>query len=342
MLLLVPVAALPLRFHLFAETFVRALFIFSRSLACAAALAAAHAASIDEQPFVGDYHSKTVDSVAQLVLLDDNRFCFAFMGGSMDIVSAGLWRAAPGGGIRLQEVRPDRTLFPVLVRAGSAQQAAGSVVFDFQGHALSQAQAPVFAMAEDERPPATLRPLFPTSHNRWAASYTLPAVPATSARYFYLGDAADAPGAGGRAQPVKVTQYRLEPAAGEANGGSDTAASVVRVGFNAAQAMPLLTPAAQLRDGTLFLEGDRFGPRKPLTPQLEKDVRETCINPVLDAAQSAPTGGPGESRGVQTLVPVKTFTLPATAVQGAPYFGAANGEEIRSAAPAPRRKGEAQ
>lgn len=287
----------------------------------------AHAASDAEKPFVGYYENNTAEATAGLLLLEDNSFCFAFSGGSLNMLAAGHWKAAPGGGIRLQEVRAEPLLFPARVRPGAAASApAGTVVFDFQGHALSDAVYPVFAMSADEQPPTAMRPLFPRKINSWARSYPLPAVSVASARYFYVGDTVETTREG-QPQTVTVTQYRLETAG--ATPGGDAPGRVVRVGFNRAHATPLLTPAAQFKDGVLYLEGDRFGKPEPITPELLQKTREGCIDPALKGVAHAPGRAGAGRTGEQALVPVKTFTLSAAVVQGAPYFEAKTGGESR-------------
>jgi hypothetical protein len=81
-------------------------------------LAAAQALTPAEKPYVGGYTQGSVDSRAQLMLLDDNTFCFSFMGGSLDMLAGGRWKAE-GNGVRLQEVRQNGAVFPVLGRTGA-------------------------------------------------------------------------------------------------------------------------------------------------------------------------------------------------------------------------------
>lgn len=263
--------------------------------------AAAHALSPAEQAFVGEYKGGSVDTVAQLALLDDNTFCFAFMGGSLDLLAAGRWKAE-GQGIRLQQVRPEKTAFVVL--PGRKEAVGNMVEFDFHGHTLSNARAPAVAWSADDKPPATLRPLFGKDQNSWSESYKLPPVPLAQARYLYLGDVSE-PAPGKQAQ-VQVVQYRLE------------GAGTVLVAFDEVQAMPLLTPHAEFRDGVLYFDGDRMGKRRPLAAEAVDEARTACIQPAL-----APKAGTGsEDRSGKTLAPAKTFAVNPSAIQGEPHFGA--------------------
>lgn len=255
-----------------------------------------HALTAAEKAFVGEYKGGSVDTVAQLALLDDNTFCFAFMGGSLDLQAAGRW-TAEGGGMRLQQVRPEATLFPAFARKADAQGAM--VEFDFHGHSLSNANVPVFAVSADDKPPATLRPLFGQNHNSWAESYKLPPMPAGSVRYFYLGDVVEE--TPGKPPVVKVVQYRLE------------GAHSVRVGFDLPQALPLMNQRGEFKDGVLFLDGNRMGKRRTLSAETVEEVRTACIQPVLQPkAEKADSGN--------ALVPVRTFPASPSAIQGKPFF----------------------
>ncbi len=260
-----------------------------------------HAITPAESGYVGEYRGGSVDTVAQLALLDDNTYCFAFTGGALDLVAAGRWKAE-GGGIRLQQVRQEQTLFPVFPRQVGAQGA--TVEFDFHGYTLSNAQAPVFAVSADDKLPATLRPLFSENQNNWSESYKLPAMPIDAVRYFYLGGLVEE--VPGKPPVLKVVQYRLE------------GANSVRVGFDQLQAMPLMDQRAELKGGMLFLAGSRLGQRRPLAPEVLKAVRSGCIEPALTPGASRPLKD-GQNKALE---PVKTFTLSPSAMEGKPFFEA--------------------
>jgi hypothetical protein len=261
-----------------------------------------HAATPAEVSYVGDYRGGSVDTVSQLALLDDNTFCFALSGGALDMVIAGRWKSE-GTGVRLQQVRQDQTLFPVFTRKAST---LGTMVeFDFHGQTLSNARAPVFAVSVDDTPPTTLRPLFGKDHNTWSESYPLPALPAESVRYFYLGDVVEE--APGKPPVVKVVQYRLD------------GANSVRVGFDQLQAMPLMDQRAELKGDMLFLSGSRMGKRRVLSLEVEQAVRTGCILPALNPDSPRPALRKGQS---MPLEPLKTFTVSVSAIAGKPFFEA--------------------
>ena len=270
-----------------------------------------------EQPYVGGYTQGTVDTRSQLMLLDDNTFCFTFMGGSLDMRAGGRWKAE-GNGVRLLEVRQDHAIFPAF---GKVEPANGqNVSFDFHGYSLSNANAAVFATGSDETLPTTLRPLFKEDQNNWSESYPLPPLPAAQVRYFYIGDVENDE----RRQPkrLRVVQYKR----GDVN--------ALRVGFNQVQAGPLINLSATLKDNVLQVDGSRFGKRDKLPDEILEGIRAACIRPALVAgAKPPPEEGSEEEAHDKAaaavgkvvkrpgpLVPVKTFYLPLTAARGAPYF----------------------
>ncbi|WP_374536842.1 hypothetical protein [Chitinimonas taiwanensis] len=261
--------------------------------------------SAAEQAFVGEYTQSSVDTLAQLLLTDDHTFCYSFMGGARDRLLAGHWQAVPGQAsrIRLTEQRASQPLFPVLLSATPGE--AGKVQFDFHGYSLSEANRPGFAIGTDENLPGALRPLFVEDKSSWSESYPTPALAKAQARYFYLGQLELTPS--GQPGLLKVSQYPLKPG------------QQLRVGFDAAQAEPLLDAEAELKRDTLYIQGGRFGHRQPAEAELVAQAREYCIQPIL-ANKPAPDSEPDSGTAGQMLKPLRQFTLPASALQGAVWF----------------------
>lgn len=277
--------------------------------ALAAALllpAGAQAAPPAEKAFVGRYTQGASDSQAQLTLLEDNTFCFALVDGALDLLTGGQWKAETGKngtGIRLREVRVDRPLFAAFARPAASP--AKEVTFSFDGRSLSNARAPVFAMSATEAAPAALRPFFVQGKFNWNERYALAAA-TDAARYFFIGEVEL--DAAGKPQRVNVTQYAV--------GNADT----VRVGFSVVQAMPRMDVLAALKGDVLQLDGQPFGKREDVPPKVQKELRETCIAPSLSSNATdngLKTGGKGYGDG---LLPVKTFYMDLSAVQGAALF----------------------
>ena len=276
--------------------------VVSLGVAC---LLVATAASAAPPEYAGSYSNNSVDTVQQLVLLEDYTFCYAVMAGSLDLLAGGRWQESinPAGGIELRQVKADRTVFPAIINETSAAQ--GKVTFDFHGYSFADAELAVFAVSDSENPPAVMRPLFPEGKSSWSSSYPLPAVESGKARYFFIGRATQDEGNPQQPPVLAVTAYKLE------SGGD------VSIGFDRVQAMPLLKFHAELRDETLFLQGDSFGNRDALTAELADAVRHDCITPAFSTEQPAMQN---LEPGVRQLLPLRNFNLPISAVQGGPWF----------------------
>ena len=294
----------------------------------------AQAVTSVEMPYVGNYSGGTVDTISQVFLLADNTFCVAFSGGSLDMLVGGRWQTDTRGrgGVRLQEVRQERTAFPAL--SDSTPGSNPHVKFAFLGRHLSHARAPVFGVSATDAPPATLRPLFVNDTNKWANRYELPPMETADVKNFFVGqmefDANDAP------VRVKVAQYALN----EAN--------LVVVGFDKAQGRPMMDLHAELNEGWLRINHQDFQKLETWSDKRMEQVRSSCIRPAFppEAETTAGQVQPGDSdngasskRGTASnrrgpLVPVKSLYMEVSTVQGAAYF---NGDEQGKQDP-PKRK----
>jgi hypothetical protein len=270
-----------------------------------------HALTPAERAYLGGYTQSSTDAQSQLMLLDDNTFCFRFMGGSLDMMVAGRWKALPGkeAGVQIQEVRlPQKTNFP----AFSKPAAGKDVVFDFHGYTLGEANAPVFGVSTTVEPPRMLRPLFGDDNHSWAESYKLPPLARAAARYFYIGQVEM--DARGKPLQLRVTQYQLPADQG-----------LVRIGFNTQQARPPLNLVAQIKDSVLKVGGQPFGSRDVLSQELVDEIRNVCVSPVLlpgkpRARPADPEDEDEPADGPPPLDPLKTLVLPLNVVQGEAYF----------------------
>lgn len=276
----------------------------------------ASAVSSYESEFVGMYTQRDVDSQAQLFLLDDHTFCFTFMGGSLDLLKAGRWKATPiEGTINLQEIRPDTPIYPALGknldRLGPAM-----IGINFDGYSLSNATSPVFAVASTDTLPSTFRPIFPNESSSWSQTYALPLMPAENVKYFYIGDIElDKYG-----KPIKlrVLQYKI---------GSHDA---IRIGFNNIQSDPPMNVNAKLINNVLQLDRDTFGSKRPLTATMIEEVKERCVNPAIYPDKVSLAKNKSQEQlpaGSEILTPTKSFNLDIKAIAGKPFFETKDGSD---------------
>lgn len=291
--------------------------------------------------YVGYYRRGSVDSVEQLALMDDNTYCYAVTAGSLDLLSGGRWKvlsgkeagkesgkaAGKGASVELQEVKPNKPIFPAFAK--SVPEEGAQVVFDFHGHSLSRARRAVFAVSADSEFPKEMRPLFDPDHNGWASSYKLPVMEPGKARYFYIGYVAKE---GRRSEPedgksrdsqskkdetkkMQVYQYKL----GNFN--------VVRIGFDSTYAEPLIQFSLQWKEADKAPVAERalyggggerpFGSKKPLTEKLAGGARTNCIEPALSTVSVYTQP---RRDGATLLEPVKELSLDMKASQEKPWF----------------------
>lgn len=283
-----------------------------------APMAFAQNLSPGEKAYVGGYRQSSVDSLTRLVLLDDNTFCFSVMAGSLDLLAAGHWKSNPqDASIALHEVRKDKPLFPALSKQVKGR--GDSVEFNFDGYSLSNAPSPVFGFAATDAPPVSLRPLFSPENTSWAARYTLPPVKADKAHYFFIGYVEG--DKYGRPSRVKLVQYKLSDG------------NTVLVGFDEIQATPLMNMSAKFIDDVLFIDGEQFGKKDSLPPEVMQDVRENCIYPVMRPdkvnaknkcaeKQDANCAEEAESKNKNDpmLAPIKTLYMDLNAIKGVPWI----------------------
>ncbi len=257
--------------------------------------------SPSEKIYVGGYRQGSVDVLSRLVLLDDHTYCFGVTGGSLDLLTAGHWKSNPDkeSGISLSEVRPASALFPVRIKTTKDQ--GDKVAFVIHGYSMSDARHPVFALSASDSLPTSMRPLFVAGKSNWSDRYNLPPVKPDLARFFYIGHyETDKYGKPAR---VKVFQYAL------GNG------NTVLIGYDQNQGRPLMNMTAKLVDNVLHIDGQRFGKKDPLPPEVFSSVREECTKPVFQAARNE------EKKNNDTSpAPIKSFYLDSKAIQGAPWF----------------------
>ena len=269
--------------------------------------------------FIGAYTQGGMESRAQLFLLEDNTFCFTFMGGNLDLVKAGRWKAGKTEGtIDLMEIRPDISVHPATGRIID-RLGAPKVGINFDGYTLSDAISPVFAVTRTATPPTKFRPLFSKGNSTWSGTYALPLLTPEEAKYFFIGDIETDKYE--KPKRLRVTQYEI--------GHYDA----IRIGFNRIQSEPPLNMNARLEQGILWLGEDKFGAKEPLAPNTMREVREQCINPVLHRAENAPSQEEGKKRPPQEaemLTPIKSFYLDLTAISGKPFFDLTKQVETRA------------
>ncbi len=161
-----------------------------------------------EASYTGGYTKSDMESVSQLMILEDHTFCYLFMGGSVDLAAVGYWKlnSNQGAGIVLNEVRLQTQIFPVYIKKAKSED--NKVRFIFDGYSMSNANRAVFTISKTDNIPTQFRPLFEEGQSYWREEYELPLMDAGDIKYFYLGfvevDRFDNP------LKLQVFQYKYE------------------------------------------------------------------------------------------------------------------------------------
>lgn len=271
--------------------------------------------------FVGQYSQGSVDSRADLYLLDDGYFCFTFMGGSLDAIKIGRWRKGnKADTVELEEMRPVSNPHPVLAKQLDRLE-TGMIGINFDGYSLSEAHLAAYAITTNNEDPKQLQKLFPLGKNNWSGTYALPLMEQAKAKYLFIADKKleryeypDHPG------PLRVSQYDIS--------GYDA----IRVGFDRAESEPLMNTQATLKGGKLYLGRDVFGQKKELDAETESDVRQEGIAPILAKLKAQGTDKPDGHRSLAyngvLLKPMKTFELPDSVVSEGAQFADEDHDEV--------------
>lgn len=259
-----------------------------------------------ECPYVGSYKQGSMESLFELLLFDDHRFCFGGMVGSADMLLTGHWGLDEKveRGIVLREQKTGET-FWVEARDEGILDQSSKVVFSLSMGINELDSSPVFAMGATDTPPSTMRPVFGTSNSSYQYYYDLPPVSRKNARFAFVGDLVRrTPEAPVR---LRVLVFEVPPTA------------LLRIGCNPKPELRLFDRHYELADGKLMIGRRVFGAHTPLTPSLVESARKACK---LDEPPEPP--GNRTRRGATetwtVLSPIRILDLDPSVIQGKPWF----------------------
>jgi hypothetical protein len=126
--------------------------------------------SFAKNNLVGSYTNHTVDTISYLAVLPDNKFCFSYTGGNLDLLLAGNWKAQ-GNNIILEEVRQSQDMYIVVpgIKLGSKQR-----IINFAGRTLSYGDGTIFGVSSDDKLPKDMRLVLEDGYNGFEEDYVLP------------------------------------------------------------------------------------------------------------------------------------------------------------------------
>jgi len=266
-------------------------------------------ATVDQSVFVGKYSERQQESRSDLFLLDNNTFCYTFMGGSLNIVTAGSWTTSneEKNTVVLKERESDKNIHPAQGQQLNRLDNKISIVVD--GYSIADINSAVFAISKDETPPSKFRPLLPKHNNTGRAYYSFPLFIPDDTKYFYVGSLEKNPN--NEANRLQVTQYKI--------GNNDT----IRIAFNNLRNR-LPTPFnAQLIDNSLQLNGQHFSQKTELNQQEQQTVSKYCV-----AQEPLPKSNQKELEWT-TLTRNKTLYFSEESITNKPYFNKNDNKEAR-------------
>ena len=219
-------------------------------------------------PFVGSYKSGTVDTISQVALLPDQTFCYAFMGGSLDLLIAGHWQANGANSISLKE--HDQHIPDFLLRSSPSEQDAQvkQPQIHFAGRSLARDLSIVFGTSRDQ-----LRPILSNDYNGFESSYKVDVPKGT--RSVFLGRMNREKEAAREGYAVyRVAEYGVD----------FTQFKVTQVWFNTDATRKRLDLIATLKNGRLLLSGDSrgFARDDQLKPEAINQIKKSCVEPILN------------------------------------------------------------
>jgi hypothetical protein len=246
-----------------------------------------------------------MDSLFELLLFDDRRFCFGGMVGSADMLLTGRWGLDEdkGQGIVLREQKTSESFWAEARDEGILDQSS-KVVFSLSGSIVESNAGPVFAMGTTDAPPSTMRPVFGTGGASYRY-YDLPPVSRKNARFAFVGDLVrESLGAPLR---LRVLVFEVPPTA------------LLRIGGNPKPDLRLFDRHSELVDGKLLIGRNVFGAHTPLTPPLVESARKACK---LDEPPEPPGNrtSRGETETWTVLRPLRVLDLELSVMQGKPWF----------------------
>lgn len=258
-----------------------------------------------ECPYVGSYKFGGMESLFQLLLFDDHRFCFGGMVGSSDMLRTGRWGVDEkvGQGIILREQKAGESFWAEAREEGILDQSS-KVIFSLVSD-VAYASSPVFAVGATDTPPPTMRPVFgggtgPSQHYN-----DLPPVSRKNARFAFVGGLTRrAPEAPVR---LRVLVFEVPPTA------------LLRVGCNPDPDLRLFDRHSELVDAKLMIGKRVIGEHTPLTPPLVESARKACK---LDEPAEPPRNRlrRGATETWTVLSPIRIHELEPSVVQGKPWF----------------------
>ncbi|PKG38858.1 MORN repeat-containing protein [Psychromonas sp. Urea-02u-13] len=266
--------------------------------------------NIDKSAFLGLYKTSNNETRSELYVLEDNTFCYTFMGGSLNLMVAGSWeqnKQQPNK-IQLIETKLDNNIH--LAHGYYFNRLDNKISVTINGYNLDDINTPVFALSQDNTPPTTFRPLLPQHNNIGRSTYAIPLFSPAEAKYFYLGSIETS--STDNVSQLQVTQYEI--------GSNDT----FQIAYDTKKSRFPKTFDAQLTAAGLLINDTPTDSKTNLFPAMVTAVKDQCINPVKQEESD-------ETIKWATLTASNRFYLDESIISQTPHFSKDDGDEARRA-----------
>lgn len=268
-------------------------------------------------PLVGQYRGGAVDTASELLVLDDNTFCFMLSAGNMDKLVGGKWervgdrskKAAGKGQVEIfdfQEVRSPREHFPLRMRQMDLPQsiADGQRVLRLNGYVFAETKDAVMGFDL-----ANVRPLFASGKRSYSRNYHLPIPPGAS--HFYVGQLLPHSASG----MVTLTQYRID----------DVRFNTAELGYDHDAVRLPFSWQVQLEDKSLNITGEQQHMRMKkvsatIEPEIRRQVQDRCLDPSLLPAGVVPLAV-REMQQMPFSKPERTVQVPVASIRNEAWVG---------------------
>lgn len=237
------------------------------ALFCLLLTAATAQATAATPPFVGRYDLRSVDSVGSLALLPDQRFCFSFSGGALDMLLMGKWQSQPAGKeaydltLTQESSVPSRYALQISDNdqvTGDAPPAERRLLLNGALFSMMQTDT-LLGWGSNTAVPANLAPLFAPDQSSFERIYRLD-LP-KDARYLFFGHLDEH-------KRIQLERFDTQ------------GARYVWASFspNGAQHGKTISGHYDPQQGGLSLANMKGQP-KPISKALQQEIEDTCFSP---------------------------------------------------------------
>lgn len=259
-------------------------------LLCSLAIFTAYAKA---NPFPGYYTQQTNDTFSEITLLPDQTFCYAFMGGSLDLMIAGHWQKNNDLSIDIKE--HIQNMPAILLRPSKNEDNLKETKpkIHFSGHSLANDLSVVFGTSRND-----LRPILSSDHNGFDEWYKMDISDKTKS--VFIGHMSrDQKNTSTGFARYQIAEYDVD----------FSQFKVMNVYLNNDTYRRRLSATLALKNNILSTSGENYGlsfnRKKPLKSETLQKIKANCITPILTDAQAKVWAKPKQEFEIE--LPIKSM-----------------------------------